>query len=107
MGLDRGLGDAESAGDLVVGQSLRDSSQDLGLAFGQRVQPCIALRYGVLLDQAARDGWREQGHPFTCGADGGEQLMLWCVLEEEPGGAGLQRTEDVLVEVERRHHEYG
>src|SRR6266516_7309609 len=38
--------------------------------------------------------------------DAGNELLLRCVLEQEPAGARAQRLVDVLVEVERREHEH-
>jgi hypothetical protein len=61
---------------------------------------------GEVLDQPAGDRGREEGVAAMNDADRLEQPLAGGVLEQEPRGAGAERTEDVLVEVERGQHEH-
>ena len=126
VGLDGRLGDVEALGDLGVGEAVGDGEQDLALALGQAGQrrvlgrpdaairsaagPAVADRsgsgVGVLLEQAPGDARRHDGVTAGHRADGGDELGRRHVLEQEPAGAGPQRAEGVLVEVERGEDEH-
>ena len=89
----------------------RQQPQDLGLARGQLVErgrPGAAGRpmRRELLDQPARDGRGEQRLAAGDGADPVDELGGRRVLEQEAARAGLERVEDVLVEVVGGEHEH-
>ena len=66
-----------------------------------RLDPGDIGPLGELLDQPARDAWREQRLAGRDDAHRGEQLVGQRVLEQETAGACTQRAVDVLVEIER------
>jgi hypothetical protein len=53
------------------------------------------------MDDALRDGGRQQRLPAGDGANGGEQLLGRVVLQDEAAGPGAEGFVDVLIEVER------
>ena len=61
---------------------------------------------GKLLDHAPRHRRGEQRVAARDDPHGLAELVRRGVLEQEPAGAGAQRREDVLVEVEGRHDEH-
>ena len=65
-----------------------------------RAAPAAGVRRlgDVAVDQFAGDRRREQGVAAGGDADGVEEVLRLDVLDEEPGGAGAQRVEDVLVQ---------
>ena len=108
MGLHGGLADEELLPDLGIGEAGRDQAQDLELARRQLVERRRRVGAGdarELLDHAFRDSGGEEGVAGGDGADRGEQLLGWLVLEDEPAGTGPQRLVDVFVEIERRQDE--
>ena len=58
------------------------------------------------VDHAAGHSGRQQGLPRRHHPDGSRELLGGRVLEQEAGGAGAQRLEDVLVEVEGGQHQH-
>jgi hypothetical protein len=55
---------------------------------------------GHPLDQAPRDRGRKKRFAFGDGVDSCDQLFGRAALEEEAAGAGAERAEDVLVDLE-------
>ena len=74
---------------------------DLGCVSGGRVTA------GELRDHPAGDGVVHQPVPSGEATDGVDQFLRFAVLEDESVGPGLQRTEDVGVQVEGGDHEHG
>src|SRR5260370_23765263 len=106
VGTDRGFFDEQRGGDLPVGQSARDQGQDLALALGEAGEPGLAgqVRHGLprhAVDDPPRDRRREQGVALGDRVDGGDEVLGTGPLEQEPGGAGPQRAEDIVVLFER------
>jgi len=111
MRLDGGVGHDELLGDLRVGEAAGDEFQDVELAGRQVVELWGRLLRGWVvaderLDQPPGDGRGEQGFSVADGADARDELFGWDVLEQESARAGMQRVEDVLVEVEGGQHEH-
>ena len=92
-------------------QPARDLQQDRPFAVAQRREPRIVhrrprQRARDVLEQPARRG---RGHDRLAGRDRPDrrqQLLRPGVLEQEAAGAGAQRGEHVLVEVERRQDDH-
>ena len=98
-------------GDLGVGETARDEHEDLALARGQLVQPgggCGGRRVvaDVGLDQPPGDRRGEQRVASRDRVDRGQQVLRRDVLEQEAAGAGDERVEHVLVEVEGGEHQH-
>ena len=107
MRLDGGLRDHQLAGDLGIGRAAGHPDRDLALPLAERVQPAAGLGClrvgapaGVAADQLVGVGRRQDRLPAGDDAHALDDLGRWGVLEQEAGRAGLQRPEDVLVEVE-------
>jgi hypothetical protein len=110
VGLDRCLGQREEAGDLGVRQATGDLDQDLAFPGGQVGQVgtfalLVGEGAGEVLEQAARSTGGDDRVARVNLADRGEQVGRGSVLEQEPGRAGLDRGERVLVQIERRQHD--
>jgi hypothetical protein len=108
----RALGDAQLIGDRPVGQAPRYTAQDIALARGQGPE--------VICLGAAGPARRPAAHPARHdardrriqvdlarggGADRGGELVSFGVLQQEPGGAGLEGGHDacLLDEARDRH----
>jgi hypothetical protein len=107
VGLDRGLGDVQQRGDLRVGQAGADLGQHLAFPGGE-LGEAIAVRGPVgggqvrqeAADQAARGGRSHYRVALVHAADGVQEFLRRRRLEQETAGAGAQRGERVLVQVE-------
>ena len=62
-------------------------------------------RPSAQVQEPAGDRRGEQGLAARDHADRADQFLRRRVLDEEAAGAGAQGVDDVLVEVERRHHQ--
>ena len=108
MGARRRRADEQRLGDLVVAEPAGDERDDLALAVGQHASAVgvdravlgraanSAISRRVTLGRAAPRRRRVPDRPQQVGRLG--------VLQEEPGRAGADRLEHVLVEVERGQH---
>ena len=111
MGAHGGRADDPVGGDLLVRQALGDEDHDLALAIGQLGQRgavglAAAGPGGELGDQPAGHRRRQQGLAAGDDPHGPDELGRLGVLDEEPGRAGSERLEHVLVELERRQDEH-
>src|SRR5215469_153631 len=105
---DSSFGQVQVVGDLTVGPSGGDLDEDGLLAVGELAEQDIPVllpaRSGYqgdeLVDEPAGRRGGEDRVAASDGADSGEQLGRWRVLQEKPAGAGLEPREDVLVQVE-------
>jgi NTE family protein len=86
--------------DLVVGQSAGDQRHGLALAAGEVLQAGLRTQRlaDVPVDQPAGDRRREQRVAARRHPDGVQEVLRLHVLHQEPGRAGLQRVEHVLVQ---------
>ena len=110
MGFDGRLAEEEVGGDLLVGQTARDSSKHVDLALGQggqhrprRLSWCGAA-YEVL-DETAGDARGQERVAGVNLPDGVHQPVGGSSLEQEPGCPGLESRVDVLLRIEGRQHE--
>jgi len=99
---DGGVLDHEPGGDLPVGQAVGDELQDFPLAGGELVEggaggDSRCWLAGHAVDDPAGDRRGQQGVAGGDGVHGGDQLVRAGSLEQEPGGAGAQAGEDVVV----------
>jgi hypothetical protein len=106
VGLDRGLGEMQGGRDLGVRPPAGDLQQNRALAVAQSREPRVVdrrvrQRAGDLFEQPARRGRRHYRVAGRDRPDRGQQLLRLGVLQQEAAGAGAQRWEHVLVEVER------
>jgi hypothetical protein len=96
--------DEEAPGDLVVGQPLADEGHHLALPVRELLQaaigPWLLRMRRELLDKSPGDGRREQGLAESDHPDRLEELLGLRVLDQEAAGAGADRLEHVLVDVE-------
>src|SRR6185312_12602170 len=94
--------DHHARGDLVVRQALGDQDDCFTFAAGQLPQTgrgSQVTRLGdVPVDESAGDRGREQRVTPRGDAYGVQEVLRLDVLDEEAGGAGAQRVEDVFVE---------
>ena len=98
--VDRGLGDAEPVGDLLVAMPVPDEAQDVELA------PREVL-VGVVRREPRRDVGRD-GAPTgrrVHGTHGREQLVGRRGLQDIAGGAGAQRPPDLAITFDGREHD--
>jgi hypothetical protein len=110
MRLDGALADEQVAGDLGVGPASDERDQHLAFSFGEPAElgrgPRAAA--GKTLDQPASERGRDQGVAVGRGPDPEQQFLGASMFQQEPGGPGVQRVEDILVEVEGgEHHDLG
>ena len=109
MGLDRGLADVQSRGDLAVAESAADLHQHVALTSREYVEPGVRpTRTGDCepFDEAAGDHGVHQHVASSDGPDRVGQPLPGSVLEEESRRTCSHRLVDVLVEVERGQHEH-
>ena len=106
MDAHRPLGDRQVPGDAVVGKPAGEQEEHLFLAGGEPVQ---RSRLGVghgggmggeAVNEAARRAWGHDRVAVVNVTDRGHELLQGGVLEQEAAGAGADRLEGVLVEVE-------
>ena len=116
MGLHRGLADDQVVGELAVGAAPSEADEDLPLPGAEGPDSCGhgAGRRGARrlerhppLDQPAGDRRIDEGVAGGDGAYGGDEHVGADVLQQEPGGAGPERAEHVLVVVEGGEDEHG
>jgi hypothetical protein len=109
VGLDRGLLDHQLLGDLAVAEPARQQRQHVALARGQLAESRLLAGHddrptlGHPVDHPPGDRRRQQRLPRGHGVDGGDQVLGPGALQQEPGRAGAERSEDVLVVLERGH----
>ena len=112
VGLDRERRDDELFGDLGVGEAARDEHEDLALArrSARRGRVAGAAAGRVVadegLDQPPGDRRGEQRVALGDRVDRGQEVLGRDVLEQEAAGAGDERVEHVLVEVEGGEHQH-
>jgi hypothetical protein len=105
VGLRRVLGHDQPGRDLTIRESLGDEVQDLELARCQATQirpPVERIRHGrESLDEATCDRRCEDRAAVGRHPDRRQQLVLGCILEQEPARPASERLEHVLIKVER------
>ena len=109
----RPLGDRQLPGDAPVGQAAGQQEEHLALAGGEglehpRVRPSrpdVGRTDGEALQQTAGRRGRHDRVAGVDMVDRGHELLQGGVLEEEAPGAGADRLEGVLIEVEGRQHQ--
>src|SRR5688500_17747511 len=97
VGLRRGGTDVEPLTDLTVRQPPSDQSKDFTLPSREDVELRWRgrLRFGPrrqLFDDPAGDARREECIAAGDDPDRVEHVLRWCVLEQEPAGAGPDRA---------------
>ena len=96
----------EALRDLVVGESLTDEPQHLGLALRERGEAArvggIPHTQGRALEKASRHTGGEQRVAVGDDADRADEVDGLGVLHEEPARACADRARDVLVQLEGR-----
>jgi hypothetical protein len=107
------LAQVQAPGDGRVGQPLTEPGQDLGLPFGQPAdqrEPAVllGLPLGHRHHQPVRRRWGEHGVPVHGDANELDEVLRWRRLEQETRRPGTQRSDDVVVGVERgERHDHG
>ena len=113
VGLHGGLAHEQRRADLGVGQPLPDLDEHLPLAIGSPASRACGLLGGARPAGRPRSGRSAGGSPpgdsiaspAATTRTACDQLQRRRVLQQEPGGPGLQRAEHEVVQVERGEHD--
>jgi len=107
VALDRGLGEVQLGGDLLVRQTPGHAAHHVGLPLGQPERGAVAARLlgQVALDESLGDPRGEQRVAGGHCSDPAPELLARDALEQEAAGSGAQGGEDDLVELHCGQHQ--
>ena len=111
MSLDGTLFDEQLCGNLSVGQSSCNESEDLQFATSEITKAfgypsCWSQGFREYAHKTPHYGWIEKCVSSDHSADGSHKLCRRAVFEQESTGSRLECLEDIFVFIKRREHEH-